>query len=179
MHLARIAAPQSLPVHLDELKAAARIDHSEQDALLTSYLAEATDAFDGYAGHLGRALVTQTWRLTLACWPAQIRVPLLPVQSVLQVTYLDAGEVEQVFSDWRVIENAGWTLVEPTSGFSWPTIADRDDAVGVEFVAGYGDPGDVPQTIRGAILLWAARRYDGQDVEDAKRMASQYKVHAV
>lgn len=179
MNLTRVSPPQALPIHLDELKDAARIDHTEHDAQLTAYLAEATDKLDGYSGLLGRALVEQTWRLKLPCWPQRVRLPLLPVLSVARVGYFDSLGVGKTFAEWRLVEADGWSWVEPETDSSWPTTAARSDAIEIDFVAGYGAPGDVPPTLRGAIQLYAARRYDGEPVGDAIEMAMHYKVHSV
>ncbi|MBN9265961.1 MAG: phage gp6-like head-tail connector protein [Hyphomicrobium sp.] len=57
-----VTGPSVEPVTLDELKAWAKIDSADEDALLTSLIAAARDAAEQY---LRRALITQTVRLTL------------------------------------------------------------------------------------------------------------------
>ncbi len=88
MRLFRETSPAELPVSIFEARSHLRVDHSEDDALIAGYIAAATDALDGRDGLLGRALVTQRWRLVLDAFPAgPIVLPLPPLRSVLSLSY--------------------------------------------------------------------------------------------
>ena len=52
----RTVAPTSTPVSLDEAKIHCRVDHTDEDDLITGLIAAATENLDGCGGILGRAL---------------------------------------------------------------------------------------------------------------------------
>jgi len=60
----RVTAPADRPVTLAEVKNHCRIDHSDDDTLVQSYIDAAVAHVEGWSGVLGRCLVTQTWRQT-------------------------------------------------------------------------------------------------------------------
>lgn len=169
--LVRTTAPATTPVSLAEARAQCRLVSAgsppshPQDSLLSGYLQAAVDELDGAEGWLGRALVTQVWALHLDAFPAgAIRLPLPPLQSVDQVSYIDTAGDTQVLvpdTDYRVVADADpVALVEPAWGTSWPATRGIANAVTVAFTCGYGDAaGDVPELIRNYILVWVALRY--------------------
>ena len=56
------SAPAAL-ISVADFKTHAHIDHSDEDPYIEGVVAAATAHLDGYAGALGRALVTQTWKI--------------------------------------------------------------------------------------------------------------------
>lgn len=159
----RVSPPAETPVSLAEAKAHLRVTSSDDDALIGALIQAATDWLDGWCGILGRALVTQTWRVDLCAFPAcrWLRLPLGPVQSITSVVYSDAADDEQT------LDAASYSLHVEASGpvilFSrdavWPSTYRRPDAVRVTLVAGYGDAADVPAPIKTAILLMVGDLY--------------------
>lgn len=159
----RVTAPADPVVTLAEMKAHARVDHADEDGVLTALVQGAIDHMDGWSGVLGRCLVTQTWRLALNDWPGcgDIRLPFPDVQSVT-VKYSDADDVEQTVdaSLYELLADAKGAFVRFRDDFTSPTVFDdRSDGVRIDLVAGYGDPGDVPWAIRTAILMLATHWY--------------------
>ncbi len=153
----RTVAPSVTPVSLAELKSAARIDHSYEDDFLTDAINAATAHYDGYAGALGRALVTQTWTQTYPGLWRRMDLPLAPVQSITSITYYDtAGDQQTLTSSlYRLQAGDGWPYVEQDADAEYPATDTRDAAVTITFVAGYGDASDVPDPIRQAIKILA------------------------
>jgi uncharacterized phiE125 gp8 family phage protein len=152
-----VTAPAVPAVSLEEAKTQLQVTSSGDDALITALVVATTAHLDGRAGILGRCLVNQTWRIDLACWPArEIRLPFPDVSSVT-VTYSDTADVEQTLgaSNYQLLEDARGSLVRWRAAFAAPALnSDRDDAVRVTLVAGYGAAGsNVPAPIRQAILL--------------------------
>lgn len=158
MGLIRITPPSLMPVSLAEAKAALRIDGTDEDALVTRYIAVATAALDGADGLLGRALITSTWKLSLDAFPlGPIALPLPPTQAVTSITYLDTSGAQQTLSPSlytvRGIGEPDGATIHRTPGAAWPATLGLPVSVAVSFRCGYGDAAtDVPEPIRQAIL---------------------------
>lgn len=160
----RTVPPAETPVDLNWIKQQLRVDHNDHDALLTELIESATDHFDGYSGILGRALVTQTWRSGFGGFPYSLAfpLPLVPVQSIVDIKYFDAFNVEQTLdpAGYSLTSNKYGASVGLVTGYGWPAWSTRDDAVAVTFVAGYGSAAAVPAAIKGAIKLHVEMHYD-------------------
>ena len=151
MGIKLITAPTVAPLTLQEVKDHLRIDYSDTDSIITAYLDAATSYVDGEYGYLGRALVTQTWELTIDSFPTnEIRIPLPPLQSISSIKYDDADGNEQTLDPTAYFVDAvsepAW-IVPATGG--WPTgIFSGVNAVRVRFVAGYDPTTDSPPDYR-------------------------------
>lgn len=184
MYLVRQTAPSAAVVDLAAVKAHLRISHAAEDALLQALINAVNEQLDGLDGILRRALVTQTWRLFRRDFPAEAvwRLPLPPLQSVSSITYIDLAGATQTVSaaDYHVIAPtgaAGWIELVDTK--TWPAaVADRPDAVRVDFVAGYGAASAVPVPIKQAALLMVGELYANRGDVDAAPMPAggQYLV---
>lgn len=172
-----VTAPAADPVSLSEVKAHLRVDSSADDTLLGVYTKAAIAALDGWDGSLKRAIVSQTWRQGVASWPADrvLRLPLGPVSAVSSVLYapLDgSADVTVNASLYQVQSDAFGPLVRFTSDFTVPALADRLDAVRVQFVTGYADAAAVPAAIKAALLLMIGDLYENrQTVTTLRTMA--------
>lgn len=147
MALTLVTAPPVTPLSLTEVKEHLRVDGTDQDNIIQHYLDAATSYLDGEWGKLGRALVTQTWRLTIDEFPdGEIRIPLPPLQSITDIRYDDSAGDEQLVStdDYWVDTSSepGWVV--PTTSGGWPTTLDAVNAVRIQFVAGYEATSDSP-----------------------------------
>jgi len=168
-----------------ELKAAPalRIDSTADDAAIDVQIIAAREAIEEM---IGRALITQTWRLTLDDWPAgdYIELPRSPVQSVTSVTYYDTDDTS------ATLASANYTVeTDPEPGRitldynqDWPTTILRPaNAIQIVFIAGYGDAAsDVPGPIKQALILKIRQLYEGPDnlVEAAMQsLLTNYRVH--
>ena len=183
MALTRITAPTVTPLTLTEVKRHLNVTTTDKDAMISLYLQAATDYVDGEWGFLGRALVTQTWLLTIDEFPdAEIKIPLPPLQSVTSVKYDDPDGVEQtVASTDYYVDSAsepGWVV--PVANVSWPTPLDAVNAVRIEFVAGYDPSTDsppdltanIPFNIKAGILLLTANMFEFRQENVEQAMAS-------
>jgi uncharacterized phiE125 gp8 family phage protein len=115
---------------------------------------------------LARCLVSQTWGQSFAAWPPnrRLRLALAPVadNGVAALTYVDvAGAGQTVAVDWyRLLRDESGPFVRLNSDFALPALAaDRDDAVTVSYIAGYGAPAAVPAPLKAAILLQVEMLY--------------------
>lgn len=172
MGIVRVTPPQSEPVTLDEARAQARLTTNDEDGLLAGYILAAREYTENL---LGRALLNQTFNATFDfCWPKiwdrehpRIAVELqrAPLVSVSSITYTDeAGQIQTLPpGQYRVLTARTVGLVEPVYGVTWPTPRWQAEAITVQFVAGYGSTGNVPEPIRQAILMLVAHYVNNRE----------------
>lgn len=170
MILKLATAPAEEPITLAEAKTHLRVDHNDENDLITRLLRAARLSCEKIAR---RAFVTQTWDLYLHTWPAgnRIELPLPPLQSVTSVSYITASDetLTMVAGDYFVdnVSEPGGVLCK--AGVSWPSAALRPAAaIAVRFVAGYGLAVAVPDDYKAALLLALGAMYErrGDDVPD-------------
>jgi uncharacterized phiE125 gp8 family phage protein len=158
--LVLVTPPATTPVSLAEAKTHLRVDHSDDDTLITGLINAAVAHLDGKDGILGRALITQVWELKLDEFCPAIRLPLPPLATVDAITYVDTDGVTQTLaaSEYQVTSGEPAKIV-PAYGKSWPDTRCEPEAVRVEFTCGYGNAADVPAGIKAAILLHVGTLY--------------------
>lgn len=150
-----ITAPIIQTVTLRDAKEHLRIDVTDQDYMVQGLVEAATAHFDGWSGVLGRALMPQTWEMTLDAFPVgDVKIPLGPVTSLVSIKYDDENEVEQTVSASAYSVNLVpvEAVVRPVSG--WPGTADKIGAVRVRWNAGTGCPLDVAHAIKMLVAHW-------------------------
>lgn len=141
--------PAAEPVTVDEIKLAGRITGTALDARITSLIPAARRLAESLTG---RALILQTWECVLDAFPENdLRIGMLPIQSVTSVKYFDPDGVLQTMDPGDYVLDVdtlpGWLL--PAYGVSWPATRCQAQAVTVRFVAGYGNTGaDVPAELK-------------------------------
>lgn len=160
-----VTAPTAEPVTLDELKAQVRVDKdaTDENAYLTSLIIAARQLVEV---ETRRALVTQTWRLTLDCFPEWfIDIAKPPVPAITSVIYDDTGGTATTMSSSNYVldSDAEPARLYPAYSLFWPSTRDAPRAVRILFVAGYGAPSAVPQWAKQAILLLAAHWYTNRE----------------
>lgn len=177
MRMFRTVPPTQYPVSLVEVKAHLHIYHSDEDAKLDAFIAAAVNRLDGYYGILNRALLPQTWRLQLDCFPPCIDLPLPPLISIDQFQYLDDLDtwVDVTDSEYQLINNGEVpsVLVPSYLEQAWPTPKLQPDSIRIVFTCGY-QPGHVPEDIKSAILMtistWNENREAGQIPEAVRTL---------
>lgn len=157
-----ITPPEVEPVTLAEAIDWARADDgtAATDAALNMLIG----AMRRYAENLtGRAFVQRELQLILPCWQTRIELPFPPLVSVESVTYFDTDGVVQTLStslydvhDWR--EPA---VIVPAFQEVWPSTRAVDDAVRINYIAGYppaGSPEDYAAGLPENLKLWMQAR---------------------
>lgn len=160
--LIRRSAPSSLFVTAQEIKSSARITNSREDSFFQQCANGACAAADGPTGHLKRAVINQGWTLVTNSFEAVLP---LGAHTLDGIRYLDEDEAEQTVDPALYRASNGRSSFCPILRVdqSWPEKADADDAVMIDFTAGYGNaPGDVPQDIRHATIMLGVHYYENR-----------------
>lgn len=169
-----VTAPATVPISLTEVKAQLRVEHSDDDALIARLISVAV-AFTDAKGALGKGIITQTWAQWMGPNPTQsIALLLGPVQSVSAIKYYDVdGNLQtDTLANYDVFGIPSKTTVSPKSGSNWPVAQQRDDAIKIEYVIGYGDASsDVPDTLRHALMLLIGHWYDNREQTQMDELA--------
>ena len=146
-------APATEPVTTAEAKAHCRVTHSDEDALFARWITAARLWVEHYTG---RALITQTWQMSLPCLYRQMPLPYAaPLGTVTFVKYYDADNALQTWSSTNYITPAFHepAVIEVLQTADWPSTYLRSDAVQIEYTAGASSVGAVPTALSQAVLL--------------------------
>lgn len=181
MQLALDTAPAETPVSVADIKTHARIETSDDDALLSDYLDAAVSFLDN-KGALGRAIVTQTWVQSFCAPYGAVRLIMPTVQEITEIAYYDADNANQTeaLSDYLLTGADDRKWVAPVNGKSWPSTYSRPDAIRVKYTAGYGGASAVPESVKQAIRLLVCQWYWNREaVGDGKAMPLPYGFDAL
>lgn len=161
MPIALITPPAVEPVTVVEAKAELRVDHAEDDTVLSALIVAARNLVETRTATL---MITQVWRLYRDAWPASgvFEVPIGPLQAVGAVTVADTAgtPVPLPVSAYRVdavgrpgrIALAPGVMALPGVPFS---------GIAVDVTVGFGASGlAVPQPLRRAVMMLVARWYE-------------------
>lgn len=145
--------PTQTPIGLDEVKTRLKVDFNDEDTLLDQYLKSAVDYAQEYQWS---QLCTATYVERFDCFPCVFKLQRNPVQSVTSVAYVDTAGVTQTLTantDYTVDVYSKPCRIVPAFGKYWPTTRGHVNDVTVTYVAGYGEPSDVPDNVKMALLL--------------------------
>lgn len=159
-----VTGPAVAPVTLAEAKAHLRVDHSDDDAFVTSLIDAARAFMESYTR---QRFITQTVRVTCDTFLDLQRIPVWPVQSVTSLVYDNAAgvEVEVLANAFTHRRGQKPNQIIPAYGTQWPTHRRHVDAVRLTLVAGYGAAAsDVPSDVRHAIKLVIAELYANREL---------------
>jgi uncharacterized phiE125 gp8 family phage protein len=161
MYLTRLTAPDTEPLSLDEVKEFCRIDDSDSDLLLDSFIKTAIELVENTTG---KRLISQKWRMDLEKFGIEIKIPYPPLASIDSIDYYDTANILQTLSveEYEVhgIGNIG--LVLPTYGYSFPSVYPREKAVQVSFTCGYSNASQMPEALKNAIKTLVYYMYDSR-----------------
>lgn len=177
--LSVVLPPADEPVSLPEAKEQLRIDDDNSDRVLARHLKMARSYLERT---WNLAFCTQSWLLTLEGFPlgyrdqpasnyqvqiasGTIRVPRPPLVSVSGIQFTDTTGTLQTLdpSIYQVATQAQPGRIVPAYGKIWPVNRWMPEAVGVTFIAGFGDPTSVPEEVKQAILLLAGHWFENRE----------------
>ena len=164
MNFKKTSQPSDLAVSLADMKLHLRVDHSEDDALITTLILAATRSAESF---MEKSISPDTeYTLTLDSFPSGDTITLMygPVISVDSLSYVDSDGVTQVLtenSDFRVDLNNDLPRIQ-NIGDSWPDTYERVNAVTIVYTTGFAT---VPDDIVVGIKMLVSHLYENrQDV---------------
>lgn len=175
-----IEGPQTKLIEKSDVNYRLKRDTTDDDTDVDLLIAAAVSKLDGATGVLRRALISQTWADVLSRFPAgrTLDLVLAPVSEVEAVTYFDSSGAQRTLDPqtYTAHQNYRGAYIKLASGASWPATADRDDAVSIRYVAGYGlAKTDVPPEIRLAALDLIAHGYDTPEQDMPKSILDKIR----
>ena len=164
MNAVLVTPPTVEPVSLDDAKQHLRVEHDDDDALISDLV---TAARIHVEASTRRALITQTWRHYLDDRPqgGQLVLSPSPVRSVTSVTVHDGdGLTSLVDPTGYVVDivSVPCRLRFRAGAVLFPR---RElNGIEIEYVAGYGDTADdVPMPLRQAIRRFVNHWYEHRE----------------
>lgn len=156
--------PAEQPVTIEDVKARLRVDFDDDDQVIAKLIAGAVARIDGPDG-IGVAMMQQTWRKSMDCFPCTIRLPGWPVKDVTSITYVDQDGTTQTLAPaaYRVDYDSEPVRIEPAYGTSWPVTRAVAGAVKVEYQLGEASADNVPADLIDAVCMLVAHRYENRE----------------
>jgi len=152
--------PTAEPVTLQEVKDYHRIDHNEDDTLISDVLIPA--ARKSIEKHLQASIIQQTKQVNLDSWIRRIALPCPVWQSVSQVQYYNTDSPETLTtldsSLYRFDAHTG----ELHFSTSLPAAAYRGDAVQIQYISGEAT---ATEALKTACLLTIGGMYENRESE--------------
>jgi len=151
------------PITLAEAKDHLRLTHDLDDDYVTA-LIKAARQYTEQA--INRALLTQTWELTLSGFPIEdhITLPYGPLISVSSVAYRDANNATQTLSattEYEVDASSKRGRIILRDRVVWPPTYGRWNDVVITFVAGFGAAATaLPEPLKQGAKLLVSQMYE-------------------
>lgn len=163
----KIIEPNSEPVTLDEAKLHLKVDHDEEDALISGYISTARELCET---ECQRTIMLSTWEMTTDIFDDALKLDWPRVLRIDWLKYLDEDGIERAIDpqDFRLDARSDITpaYLVPARGRAWPgTDPESINCVTVRYAAGYGStPDSVPWSIRHWVMLHVADFYKNREV---------------
>jgi len=182
MWLERVSGGGADLIDLDDAKAHLRIigDDLDQDVRRcvrsASYWLDVDD--DGFGG-IGFPILKQSWRMKGASFSQDfLRFPFPHVGSVQEICYFDRNSLSQVLpaSQYFICKVGRHYQISLHAGASWPSVANRPDAIEVQFSCGYPDVASVPGDIQAAARLLVGHFFENRLSEMSGEVPEKVKI---
>ncbi len=152
-------------VTIAEVKDAARVDHTADDAFIAGVILAATEQIEKLTG---RALVQRQVDMLADGFPggSVMTLPRYPIVSVDSLSYRDvAGGTSSISLGSLRLSNSVPARLQLPGG--WPSTDDLLDAVTIRATIG-GPAEDVPTDLRLAVVLLATHWYENREASTDK-----------
>lgn len=168
MSIRIVTPPAAEPVSLAEAKLFLRVDHDDEDALISALVAAARERVEAATG---LALVTRAVVESFDAWDSGAgltsdgrarRLGLGPVSAITEVRTLDEDGAATVFAAEKYYTDlaASPSRLVLAGGALWPTPGRVSGGIEIAYTAGFGGASEVPAALRQAVLEIAADAYE-------------------
>lgn len=160
-------SPPDPIVSLADAKEHLRVDHTDDDTLITTLCNAVTQLIDGETGLIGYSVSTQKWLLkTHNAWDYNafgqviISLPKTPVKEIMSIKWYNASNtlITETLSDWTLVANHDWAYITPNDGLIREEYY-RPDSFQVEIQCGLQT---IPETLIQAAKLALSVFYDNR-----------------
>lgn len=191
MGLSLLTAPAVEPITWDLAKAHLRLSSDDEKAYVERVTIRSARRWA--EGITARALITQTWTLTLSGFPCEsfIKIPKPPLRAINSVKYLDTNGVQQTWAaeNYSVEKPAGPKApcgrVHLAYSKVWPSTLPVWNAVEIELECGYGETpaslaenGSVPEELTSAQLMILGELFERREDAIVGTISTPAKVGA-
>lgn len=123
------------PLTLAKAKQHLKVSVNAEDTLISSWIAAARSHAERF---MTKAIVQQTRRMLLDCFPACIDIDWGPLRAVQSIQYLDSAGVLQTLAtdQYRVDKLSSPARIVPEYAVTWPVTRPVPNAVMVTYTAG-------------------------------------------
>jgi uncharacterized phiE125 gp8 family phage protein len=160
-----VEAPAVEPILLNQAKQFLRLDEDEDgfDVELDVHIAGARGKIEALTSS---RMIQQTVEIQADSFADLALLPIGPVTSILDVSYLDRdGVVQSIDADSLDLVGTGLEMGIQLRTGRWPSLPLRS-RVNVRLVVGYGPDGStMPEGVRIGMLLQIRALFDGGDVD--------------
>ena len=168
LNLVVVTTPTEEPITLAQAKEHLRVDGTDEDALIGTYISAARLKCEELSR---RAFVTQTLALVLDCWPDEsiVKLPRPPLISLTSVIYKDSTGTPTTWGSSNYVIDTFSTpgRLALASGMSWPGVTLYPiGGVKITYQAGYGAASAVPEIYKQAVKLLTAFYYENREQLD-------------
>jgi uncharacterized phiE125 gp8 family phage protein len=155
-----VTAPAAEPLSLVDAKRFLRVEHGDDDAIITALVSAARNHVEALTRN---ALMVQTWRLVLDRWPdgGRIAPRIGPLRALTAVRVFGAdNEARTIDPEIFVVDVAAGVLAAPA--WSLPVPGRSVAGIELDIEVGFGAASEVPQTLLQAIRMLVAHWYENR-----------------
>lgn len=162
--LTLMEAPQAF-ISLPEAKKHLNLSssHTRHDDMIEAQINSAIGFLDGPEGYLGSAIAPQKWKWQTGAFIDPMRVPLGPILSIDQLSYIntDGDTVVLDPATFYLFGDARSPYLRPIG--QWRSdVANRDDAITLQFTAGRAQ---IPPQLVSAAMLIVGQLYRFREID--------------
>ena len=112
-----------------------------------------------------RQLVNATWKMYLPCFSEVMQIRKAPVSSITQIRYVDTDGTWQTLatSVYETFLQREPAEIRLAYNQVWPITRQKEQAIEITFVAGYGTADDVPELAKHAVKMIVQDSYNNCD----------------